>query len=221
MIDLLNNYDHELMLWLNYDGGTLLDAFWYVLSQIPTWIPFYIVILSTMISECRKGRQWKQVLILILFTALVIAAADQIASGILKPWIQRPRPSHQEGIMEYLHYVNDYHGGAYGFASSHAANSVALCVWVSLLYRKSWLTLSMVAFAALNCYSRIYLGVHYPGDLLCGTFIGICTASLGYHYYQRICMHYKMAATFADSPLPITIAFWGTLALIFSYALLQ
>jgi len=211
MIETLDGLDQQLMLWMNYDGGTFLDAFWYILSQKFSWIPFYIAIIAVMIIDARNERNWKQLIPLILFTALIITAADQLASGLIKPLVQRPRPSHADDIMNELHYVNEYYGGAYGFVSSHAANTCALAVWISCLYRRRSVWIAMFMFAILNCYSRIYLGVHYPGDILCGAFIGIFLGWLGFIGYSKTCQRMSISSNGLVNPLPIPIVFWSTI----------
>lgn len=220
MIENLNTLDHELMLWLNYDGGTFQDAFWYTLSQIPSWIPLYITIIFVMLqpSDGQKQKRWMKFILLLLFTALVFAFTDQISAGIIKPLVQRPRPSHDGSIMDQLHFVNDYHGGAYGFVSSHAANCFGLAVWVSCLYKRRSLVTAMMLYAVLNCYSRIYLGVHFPGDIICGTILGILCGWLGYYCYTRFCQRFSIPQNKSVNPLPITIMLWVSLLAFAVYA---
>ena len=220
MIDTLNTLDHELMLWLNYDGGTFQDAFWYTLSQIPSWIPLYITIIFVMLqpSDGQKQKRWMKFILLLLFTALVFAFTDQISAGIIKPLVQRPRPSHDGSIMDQLHFVNDYHGGAYGFVSSHAANCFGLAVWVSCLYKRRSLVTAMILYAVLNCYSRIYLGVHFPGDIICGTILGILCGWLGYYCYTRFCQRFSIPQNKSVNPLPIAIMLWASLLAFAVYA---
>ena len=220
MIENLNTLDHELMLWLNYDGGTFQDAFWYTLSQIPSWIPLYITIIFVMLqpSDGQKQKRWMKFILLLLFTALVFAFTDQISAGIIKPLVQRPRPSHDGSIMDRLHFVNDYHGGAYGFVSSHAANCFGLAVWVSCLYKRRSLVTAMILYAVLNCYSRIYLGVHFPGDIICGTILGILCGWLGYYCYTRFCQRFSIPQNKSVNPLPITIMLWASLLAFAVYA---
>ena len=223
MIDTLNTLDHELMLWLNYDGGTFQDAFWYTLSQIPSWIPLYITIIFVMLqpSDGQKQKRWMKFILLLLFTALVFAFTDQISAGIIKPLVQRPRPSHDGSIMDQLHFVNDYHGGAYGFVSSHAANCFGLAVWVSCLYKRRSLVTAMMLYAVLNCYSRIYLGVHFPGDIICGTILGILCGWLGYFCYTRFCHRFSIPQNKSVNPLPITIMLWASLLAFAVYAMFK
>lgn len=189
MIDTLNEWDHYLMLWMNRDCGAFWDQLWYIYSGKFTWIPLYALLLWFMVDRCRKCKEiafWHHLFICICCTVLLIVLSDQIASGIIKPLVCRPRPSHEPGLMEILHYVNDYHGGQYGFVSSHASNSLAIALWLGWLL---WVQLKnlggkrqiqlgqsirciLIVWALLNCYSRIYLGVHYPGDILGGLLIG-------------------------------------------------
>ena len=218
MIDTLNTLDHELMLWLNYDGGTFQDAFWYTLSQIPSWIPLYITIILVMFLDSFRTVWPSYFILLLLFTALVFAFTDQISAGIIKPLVQRPRPSHDGSIMDQLHFVNDYHGGAYGFVSSHAANCFGLAVWVSCLYKRRSLVTAMMLYAVLNCYSRIYLGVHFPGDIICGTVLGILCGWLGYYCYTRFCHRFSIPQNKSVNPLPITIMLWASLLAFAVYA---
>lgn len=262
MIDLLNQYDHSLMLWLNYDGGTLLDAFWYAVSYKFSWVPLYLAVLCVLVRLGKAqaagisprameqtasathlaGHPWRNVLWLVLTTALVILLSDQISSGLIKPLVQRPRPSHEPLLMEQLHYVNGYHGGPFGFVSSHAANTLALAVWLSLLLRQRSLWCALVVFYVANSYSRIYLGVHYPGDILCGSFIGALCGWLGYILYNRYCLRATTASPTAQatpsasptaqaiapntpqaatvSAAPITTTFWASLLIMLLYAVL-
>jgi len=190
MIETLNDWDHQLMLLLNGDGGEFFDQFWYIYSGKFTWIPLYILLLWLMVKRCLKNKNidfWKHFTITVFCIVLLILLSDQLASGLIKPLVCRPRPSHEPGLMEQLHYVNDYHGGAFGFVSSHASNSIAIALFMGWLLwgyakeelgkvQKKWGKVffsALIIWALLNCYSRIYLGVHYPGDILGGLFIGI------------------------------------------------
>jgi len=219
MLDTLNQLDHSLMLWMNYDGGAFLDTFWYALSYKFSWIPLYLSILTVIVLQARRTGQWKQLAWFIVITVLIIVLADQIASGLIKPWAQRLRPSRQEGIMEQLHYVNDYHGGTYGFVSSHASNTVALALWLSLFFRNRALTWAMSCFTLLNCYSRIYLGVHYPGDILGGLLVGLFAGWVGYLLFKRFNQSQATTPASVPNPMPITLTFWASILVMMFIAL--
>lgn len=189
MIDTLNEWDHQLMLLLNGDAGLFWDQLWYIYSGKFTWIPLYIILLWQMAERCRKNTDlafWRHLAVCVFCTVLLIVLSDQLASGLIKPLVCRLRPSHEPGLMELLHYVNDYHGGQYGFVSSHASNTISLALWMGWLlwdnaksrlstFQQRWANTFrwlLILWAIFNCYSRIYLGVHYPGDILGGLFIG-------------------------------------------------
>lgn len=118
--------------------------------------------------------------------ALSITLADQFSSGFCKPYFMRFRPAQDPEIMYMVHVVNGYRGGMYGFISSHAANTFAVATFVSLLVRRKEMTAVMFIWALIPSYSRIYLGVHYPGDIICGAIAGSVIASLVYWLYAFI-----------------------------------
>lgn len=199
MIDTLNEWDQQLMLLLNGDGGPFWDQLWYIYSGKFTWIPLYALLLWLMVDYCRKQSKqmefWKHLAVCVFCTVLLIVLSDQLASGLIKPLVCRPRPSHEPGLMEMLHYVNDYHGGAYGFVSSHASNSLAIALWMGwLLWNNNKMTfrILLIVWALLNCYSRIYLGVHYPGDILGGLLIGWLSFLIIKMLYQYILVRWSV-----------------------------
>jgi len=166
--------DTDIVVWVNGHHSAFLDDFMWTVSTPTTWIPLYVLLL-VLLGFAYKRKTWSGTMhtlftILIGF-AIAVALSDYISSGILKPLICRLRPTH-DGSVPLLHLVNGYKGGMYGFCSSHAANSMAVALLFSLLYRKKIATILLMLWVALVCYSRIYLGVHFPTDIIAGLFVG-------------------------------------------------
>lgn len=139
---------------------------WWI-SGKTTWWPFYLLLLGFFGWK----RKW-QLLPLILFIAIVITLADQTSVHLFKNVVQRIRPCHEPSLEGLVHLVNNKCGGQFGFLSSHAANSFGVAILISLWFQRKWLTFVMVTWGLLIAYSRIYLGVHYPGDVLAGSLWG-------------------------------------------------
>lgn len=185
LIDSLDQLDKQAMLFLNYDGNSWTDSFWFAFSDKFTWIPTYFFILFTFYLLCKPcNAKWKQLAWLVICTVLIIVLADQISSGVIKHLVERPRPSHSPEIEDMLHYVNGYKGGPYGFVSSHAANSIGLALWLVLLFKGIFRSIVLL-WAFATCYSRIYLGVHYLGDILGGLVVGVCCALVVYFIFNK------------------------------------
>lgn len=174
--------DKQLLLQWNGSDSLFWDGFMWVSTSTFIWIPLAIILLYIVIRNNRP----KEALLTFIAIALVITLADQTASGICKPLFARFRPTQAPEIMYLIDTVNGYRGGRYGFISSHAANTFAVAIFVSLLIRSKLLSVVLILWASLNAYSRIYLGVHYPGDILFGTLDG-CLIGVGiYMLYQYV-----------------------------------
>lgn len=173
--------DREATLFLNYNGGMAQDVLWTAFSSKLVWIPLGLMFVLYLLTK-NKGCQRNTVLI-ILATALTVLLCDQITSSIIKPLAARLRPSHTPGLMTLLHYVDGYRGGLHGFCSSHAANSFGVAMFVSLCVRRKYISFLLFLFALCVGYSRIYLGVHYLGDVVFGAVLGIL---IGYLVYLTI-----------------------------------
>jgi undecaprenyl-diphosphatase len=166
ILDLLNQWDKNLFLYLNGFHNTLWDYVMTLFTLTSVWIPFYLVILSIIIKKYGKKSLW-----ILLCVALLILFADQF-SGILKHTVKRLRPSHDPEISQ-LALVFFTKGGLYSFVSAHAANTFSFAIFSILLFKNRFYTYFIIPWAMMISYSRIYLGVHYPGDILGGAIIGI------------------------------------------------
>ncbi|MEN9348407.1 MAG: hypothetical protein RLZZ77_1918 [Bacteroidota bacterium] len=183
----MGSIDQQLFLALNFDGGPTLDSFMWWASGKWSWVPLYVFLLLAM----KKKLEWKLFFWALVMIAVCIAINDQVASGLFKNWIQRLRPSHEPALEGLVHLVREpngnwYKGGSFGFYSSHAANNAGVaCFFLLLMNVREWQKIVMLLFMVLTVgYSRIYLGVHYPGDILMGFFMGIIIGWLCYQVYK-------------------------------------
>ncbi len=166
MIETLLNWDTQFFLFLNGLNSPFWDPIMVFASGKLTWLPFYLL----LIFFIARKHGWKTLWWLVAI-ALVIVASDQISVGLFKNVFQRLRPCHTPDLNGLIHIVGKC-GGKFGFVSSHAANTFGVAVFLSLLFRNKWATLGLISWAAFVSYSRIYLGVHFPGDILCGALLG-------------------------------------------------
>jgi undecaprenyl-diphosphatase len=166
MLDYLKNIDSQLLLFINGHHNSFWDAFMWQASGKYFWFPFILVI-GYIIYKYRK-QSW----IIFLSVAVLVVLTDQISSHLIKNLVERLRPTHEPSLQGLIHIINNYQGGLYGFVSSHAANSFGLTIFFSLLFRNKFFTMGIFAWTAIISYSRMYLGVHYPGDILGGMLVG-------------------------------------------------
>ena len=189
-LNTLLNIDRYMLLSLNGSDSLFWDGCMLVYTSMGVWIPLAIMLLYVLL----KNNNIKDFFLLIVLIAVVATLTDTISSGICKPFFERWRPTNDPMLMYAVDVVNETRGGRYGFTSSHAANSFGIATFVSLLIRNRALSVSLFIWAAMNAFTRIYLGVHYPGDILAGTLIGIVVGGLVYRLYVYIQNHSRRTA---------------------------
>ena len=187
MVECLDSLDRSIFLFLNGMHNDFFDVFMWYVSKTATWSLMLLFLLYIIFKN-----NWRMALMVILGIALTITLADQISSGLVKDFIGRFRPTHNPEIESIVHTVNGYKGGLYGFVSSHAANTLGVAVYISLLFRNRYITLFMMLWSLLVAYSRIYLGVHYPGDILGGMIVGVISGFVVYKIYDYAILRLKL-----------------------------
>ena len=182
------DYDTQAFLFLNGFYNDFWDTVMLMVTRKETWLPLYAVILSFFVKNYRS----KSILI-ILFLALTIVASDQF-SVLIKESVQRLRPVYNPAIEHLVHNVLRK-GGKHGFVSSHAANTFAIFVFTSRIFKNRRYGVLILFWALLLCYSRIYSGVHYPLDLIGGAILGWILGVLFYKIMMFIENHFFIART--------------------------
>lgn len=177
MLDQLIQYDKELFLFLNNLGTSTWDNFWLVITNKLTFVPLYAVLLYLIY----KHLGLKSLLLLVLVIAAMITFTDQV-TNLFKDGFERLRPCREDGVKEFMRFSAP-RCGKYGFFSGHSSNSMAAAVFAGLLLRPYYkkLIFILLFWSALVAYSRIYVGVHYPLDIICGMSFG---AIAGFGFYK-------------------------------------
>ena len=190
MIETLESIDRQLLLLINGWNSPFFDSVMWFISGKFTWLPLYAVLLWLVIRK--TGRNWWIALIGI---ALTVALADSISVHCFKNVVMRYRPTHNLELEGVLHIVNGYHGGWYGFVSSHAANTFGVATFICLVLKHKAAWIGLMVWAALVCYSRIYIGAHYPADIACGGLLGALCGYAAFRLYQWLCSKISIAKT--------------------------
>ena len=173
LINTIEQLDTQIFLCFNGMHNAFWDYFMMIYSSRFVWIPFYVSFLYVMF----KNYSAKSAITTLIAIICIILLCDQTSSSLLKPMVERMRPSNIDNpISPLVHIVSDYRGGKYGFPSSHAANAWGLVFFSIFLTHNKKLACYLLTWAVLMAYSRIYLGLHYPGDLLVGVIIGLVYA---------------------------------------------
>ena len=169
MIDFINTLDTKVFLELNQLHAPFWDYFMSAFSGKVIWVPMYATVAYLMF----KNLSWKVALSFLIAIALIIALSDMTCAKVIRPFAERLRPANIENpISHMVHIVENYRGGAYGFPSCHAANSFAFVTFLAMIIKNRLLLAFAFSWAVVNCYSRIYLGVHYTGDIIVGALVG-------------------------------------------------
>ena len=167
MLENLKLFDQTIFLFLNGLHNPFFDIIMFWGTNTLIWLPLYFLLLYFVIVKYKWQAIW-----ILLFAAIMIIVSDQL-SNIFKEWVARPRPTHEPGLTG-IHTVNGYLGGEFGFYSAHASSNFAIAVFMIILSGRlfRYSSVLMLAWAFFMAYTRIYLGVHYPGDILAGFVAG-------------------------------------------------
>lgn len=224
MRDSIIDLDKALLLSLNGSNSLFADGLIATLTNAQTWIPLYVALLYLVI---KNNDSIKKIATIVACVVLCVLLAGTIDDLVVKPTVERWRPTHDPVIGTMVDVVNGYRGGYYGFFSAHAANTFSIALFFTLLVRNAYLSISLVTWSLANCWTRIYLGVHYPGDILVGLIWGATVATVVFFLYRYIIptnndatyitsQYSKTGYSATDSDVVISV-----LAYIFIYSLVK
>ncbi|MBK3519707.1 phosphatase PAP2 family protein [Carboxylicivirga marina] len=181
LLQSLIELDTELLFFLNSFHNGFWDNFFWMFTSKEVWLPLYLTLAYVIFkNHGLKG------LVTILSIGLLIVLCDQISTNVFKQGFERLRPSRDEDLQFLVHLINGKRGGMYGFVSSHSTNSFGLAIFTSLLFRNRTYSIFIFSWAAINAYSRVYMGVHYPGDIIGGMLLGLILGRIVYGIYLRV-----------------------------------
>lgn len=179
----IQDMDMQVLSLFNGSDNIMLDQMVQILTSGLTWIPLYVMLFFVVI---RNNETMGQIALVVGSAIFCVLFADGLVDGIIKQLAERWRPSNDPTFKYMVQVVDDIRLKGYSFCSAHAANTMSLAVFFSLLVRSKLLTITLITWSLINCWTRLYLGVHYPSDILCGMMIGIIVGILVYLLYYKI-----------------------------------
>ena len=196
LVSSLEAIDKQYLLAMNGSGSLYLDRVARTLTTAFTWVPFYI---SLFYIVLKNSENFQKVLFILGAAGLCVVLAGNVDDLIVKPLVARWRPAHDPEIGVLVDVVDGYRGGKYGFFSAHASNTFSIAVLFCWLVRSRILSLAMVIWSLTNCWTRVYLGVHYPGDILVGLTWGLLVGSGVYFLFCRLTRHHNLERKYVSS----------------------
>lgn len=179
----IQDMDMQVLSIFNGSDNIMLDQMVQILTSGLTWIPLYVMLFFVVM---RNNETMGQIALVVGSAIFCVLFADGLVDGIIKQLAERWRPSNDPTFKYMVQVVDDIRPKGYSFCSAHAANTMSLAVFFSLLIRSKMLTITLVIWSLINCWTRLYLGVHYPSDILCGMIIGIIVGILVYLLFYKI-----------------------------------
>jgi len=198
----LIQFDKQLLLAVNGSDSLFIDYLIMTLTTATTWIPLY---LSLFYVVLKSNTTVRDILLVVGAAGLCVLLAGTVDDTIVKPLVARWRPGRDPEIGMLVDTVDGYRGGNYGFFSAHAANTFSIALFFSLLIRRCLFVVAMMAYSLINCYTRLYLGVHYPGDITVGLIWGALVGYTVYRLHRRYATPVSYDERLCDIPIAVFV----------------
>ena len=182
-METLSQYDSNLFLYLNGLHVDWMDKVMVLITNMWVWFPLYLLLIYWTVKQYGRRCWW-----IFFAIALVVLCTDQLASHVCKPLFQRLRPCYNADFQYLIYLPKGLAGGRYGFVSSHAANTFGVATFLTPVLKKyrPWMAIVLFLWAFISSYSRIYIGFHYPGDILCGALLGTLIGLAFWKLFQLV-----------------------------------
>lgn len=188
MLDSLIQLDQQLLFWFNGSDSLFVDQLALVLTSGVTWIPLYITLFYLVV---KNNETMLQIVLVVAGVCLCLLLSEGVTEGIVKPIVARWRPSNDPLIKYTVEVVGNLRSTDYGFFSAHAANTMGAATFFSLLVRDRLFITALAIWSLVNCWTRMYLGLHYPSDILCGLIWGLASGAISYFVFRKF--YYKVS----------------------------
>ena len=187
-MEALGTLDERFFLFLNGLHTDWMDKVMIAVTQMWVWLPLYLLMVYWTVKQYGKRCWW-----IFIALGIVVLCSDQLSAHVCKPLFQRLRPCYNVDLQDLIYLPKGMAGGKYGFVSSHAANTFAIAAFMTAALRKNraWVGIVLYLWAFISSYSRIYLGFHYPGDILCGAVLGILVGLILWKVFQLVLLKNK------------------------------